>query len=245
MINFNNKKNKYVLSFVAGAVFGVALLYSYKHAGTFNFVKDVLTIIFTSIGLYIAYSALGQVKEQRNANQLNRENLAIQELRHFENFIIKYEELNQLIIDKSSTFGSKLDFCEMTDFTLLESAQDKYIKKIANWNEFYKINRDVFQKATSCANSLEVVSTSINYGIADINVIENAISPSFCAFVEGNAYIYIYNRNSAIKLFENTIMLYKKFKPKVKTFQENLISIREEVDSILKYKNNDQTHPNI
>jgi hypothetical protein len=78
-----------------------------------------------------------------------------------------------------------------------------------------------------------VIATSIEWGTAKLEVIENVLSFSFCAIVEHNPYVYIRNRNEGFNLYVNTINLYKKLKPKVLTISEQVEKISREVDAVL------------
>jgi hypothetical protein len=194
-----------------------------------------INALSTTAQLYlviIALRALEQIHQQKKQNELTREKIAIEELRHFEEFIILFEELN-IIIKAKNTKKVELTFSEMTNFNLTESATPEFKNKIRNWHTFYSENPDVFLKATSCANKLEVIATALEYGTAKLDVIEDSIALTFCTFVENNAYIYVKFRNDALNLFINTIGMYRKLKPKVKSVNEQTEAINAEVKKIL------------
>lgn len=195
-------------------------------------VTDWITAIGAVGAVIIAWRALKQVSHQARQNDLTTEKIAIEELRHFEKFLKDYEKLNILVKEKNKD-GQKLLYSEMQDFTLSESAQLKFKNNMANWHSFFSKNEDVQVKATRCANSLEVIAVALEHGTAKLEIIEDVIAPTFCSFVDNFAYVYISHRNDALNLYKNTINLYKKFKPKVRTVSEQTALIQAEVQKIL------------
>lgn len=192
---------------------------------------NAISAITQTILVIFANKALGQIQQQQKQNELTRETVAIDVLRDFVKFILNYAELNILIKNKN-TKKINLTYSEMIDFNLSESVKSEFKENIANWHKFYNENPDIFSNATSCANNLEVIATALEYGTAKLEVIEDSISSTFCQFVENNAYIYIINRNDALNLYKNTIKLYKKLKPKVRSIAEQVTLIKNEVSKI-------------
>jgi hypothetical protein len=195
-------------------------------------VTDWITAVGSVGAVFIASLALKQVSHQARQNDLTTEQIAIEELRHFERFLNAYEELNILVREKN-TDSQKLSYSEMQDFTLSESSKSEFKSNMANWHSFFSKNEDVQIKATRCANSLEVIAVALEHGTAKLEIIEDVIAPAFCNFVDNFAYVYIRHRNDALNLYKNTINLYKKIKPKVKTISEQTALIQVEVQRIL------------
>ena len=183
--------------------------------------------------MYAAIKALKQLELIQEQNVINRESIAIKELREFEKIITEFKKLDKKIIEKN-TGNIVFDTSEMEEFNLTEASSDKFKSKISRWHDFYKVNPEVFSEACDCCNKLEIIATALNKGTAKIEVIEDSISFAFCTFVESNPYIYVRNRNDSISLYKNTITIYKRFKPKVKTIAEQTEILKKEVDRILK-----------
>ena len=198
-------------------------------------VKTTLEIVSPLVLMYSAVRALWQLGIMQEQNSLSRETLAISELREFEKLIRDYEDLNSFIKLKNIN-KIELNICEMEEFSLKELSQDIYKNTLNKWNLFYKDNADAYSKAVSCTNKLEVIATALNRGTAKLEIIEDAIAPTFCMLVEQHAYVYIRNRNKAISLYNNTIALYKRFKPIVKTVKEQIALIELETKQVLQHK---------
>lgn len=196
-----------------------------------NLIIAALSAIASWFTLWIAWRALDQISQQKEQNLLTRETVAIAELRHFEYFLVEYENLIRLIKSRNP---DNIGLCgiEMNEFNLSEAGSDKFKDKISLWHKFYTKHDDIYLSAIRCANSLEVISTALEHGTAKLSVIENAISPALCNFVELNAYVYIRNRNASINLFLNTINLYNKLKHKVGTINSQIDKIESEVKKI-------------
>ncbi len=161
----------------------------------------------------IAIYALAQISEQRKQTALTRETVAIEELRHFEKFLADSDGFRLII--NSRQHGS-LPNLEMRNFNAEEASKSpEFSQGIKAWESFYGENADILSSVIACANSLEIIATALEHGTAKLEIIETPIAPAFCGFVEGNAYVYVLNRNKKINLFVNTISLYKKLKPKV------------------------------
>lgn len=197
-----------------------------------NDIKTTLEVISPLVLMYAAVRALWQLGIMQEQNSLSRETLAINELREFEKLIRDFEDLNEFIQLKNIN-KIELNICEMEDFSMKELSKDIFKNNLAKWNLFYRDNRDAYSKAVSCTNKLEVIATALNGGTAKLEIIKDAVAPTFCTLVEKHAYIYIRNRNKAISLYNNTIALYKKFKPAVKTVNEQISLIESETKQIL------------
>jgi len=194
---------------------------------------EKLSILIQLVLCYFAYKALDQIKAMREQNDLNYKALTISELREFEKII---HEFNQIIneIKKIDNINPLAYIIEMDEFSSSEIKNEKYNSKLLFWNNFYIKNNDLYARSVECANKLEVISTALVFDTIKIQMLENIISNTLCSFVEQMAYTYVRNRNAAVHYYPNTIYLYKKFKPKVKTVDEQLKMIKDEMNGLKK-----------